>query len=377
MGAEQKIPRLPQTQPSQWIAAHADHLFDAVVIGAGQSGLAAAYELKRRNLDFVVLDSNPIPGGAWQHRWDSLTMNDVHGVADLPGSVAPERSQERSNQIIPAYFAEYERDYELPVIRPVTVRRVEDDAPHLRVLTSVGVLRTRHIVNASGTWTRPFVPRYPGMETFLGEQFHTSAYPGAEHFRGKTVLVVGGGASAVQFLGELAHVTEDLLWATRRPPAWRDGDLDGLGAVTWVEQRAVAGEAPASVVSSTGLFLRPQEQYAASLGIYERRLDMFEALEPDGARWADGRFERLDAIIWATGFRPATVHLSPLHLKSPSGGIALERVPGDVQGATTAIADPRIHLVGYGPSASTVGARHAARRAAIAVKKAVGEPLGV
>ncbi|WP_425595168.1 NAD(P)-binding protein [Propioniciclava sinopodophylli] len=62
---------------------------EAVVIGAGQAGLSAAPHLQRLVIDFVVLDANDGPGGAWRHRWDSLTMADVHGVADLPGVPAP------------------------------------------------------------------------------------------------------------------------------------------------------------------------------------------------------------------------------------------------------------------------------------------------
>ena len=54
---------------------------EAVVIGAGQAGLSAAHHLQRLVIDFVVLDANDGPGGAWRHRWDSLTMADVHGVA--------------------------------------------------------------------------------------------------------------------------------------------------------------------------------------------------------------------------------------------------------------------------------------------------------
>jgi NAD(P)H-nitrite reductase large subunit len=86
-------------------------------------------------------------------------------------------------------------------------------------------------------------------------------------------------------------------------------------------------------------------------------------------RWADGRFERVDVILWATGFRPAVEHLAPLGLRSSEGGIALVPVPGNVQGATTAVRDPRVQLVGYGPSASTVGASRAGRQAALAVSR--------
>lgn len=343
---------------------------DSVVIGAGQAGLAASYFLTRDGIGHVVLDANAIPGGAWRHRWDSLTMNDVHGVADLPGESAPERSGRRANEVVPAYFADYERRHALPVMRPVRVDRVESEGELLAVHARERRWRTRTLVNATGTWTRPFVPHYPGIETFSGRQFHTATYPGVERLRGERVLVVGGGASAVQFLGELAPRT-GTLWVTRRPPAWRekfDGEA-GLAAVTAVEERVRQGLPPESVVSVTGLALRPQEQRAAELGVYDRRLPMFERIEPDGVRWADGSFEPVDVIGWATGFRSAIDHLAPLGLRSPGGGIALERVRGNVQGATTAVRDPRVQLVGYGPSASTIGASRAGRQAALAVRR--------
>jgi cation diffusion facilitator CzcD-associated flavoprotein CzcO len=344
-------------------------VFEAVVIGAGQAGLAASYFLRRRGVEHVVLDANPEPGGAWQHRWSSLSMADVHGVADLPGSAAPEVSRRAANRVVPDYFGDYERSQGLPVVRPVRVDRVDSDGELLVVHAGEQEWRTRTLVNATGTWTRPFVPYYPGIETFRGEQVHTAQYPGVDHFRGRRVLVVGGGASAVQFLGELAPVT-DTLWVTRRAPVWRDefDSAAGLAAVTAVEERVRRGLPPASVVSVTGLKLRPQEQEAARLGAYER-LPMFARVEPDGVRWADGRFERVDVILWATGFRPAVDHLAPLGLRSPEGGIALVPVPGNVQGATTAERDPRVQLVGYGPSASTIGASRAGRQAALAVSR--------
>ncbi|HEX5919591.1 MAG TPA: NAD(P)-binding domain-containing protein [Nocardioides sp.] len=346
-------------------------MLDSVVIGAGQAGLATSYFLRQRGVDHLVLDANPGPGGAWQHRWASLTMDDVHGVADLPASSAPDGSDRAAHLVVPDYFDGYERWHHLPVVRPVQVDRVESEGDLLVVRAGDRVWHTRTLVNATGTWTRPFVPHYPGIASFAGEQLHTAGYPGPDHFRGRRVLVVGGGASAVQHLGELAPVT-DTLWVTRRPPVWRDGGFDsaaGLAAVTAVEDRVRRGLPPASVVSVTGLALRPQEQEAARLGAYERRLPMFERIEPDGVRWADGRFEHVDAILWATGFRPAVDHLAPLGLRSPQGGIALVPVPGNVQGATTSVVDPRVQLVGYGPSASTVGASRAGRQAALAVSR--------
>lgn len=344
------------------------HVHDAVVIGAGQAGLSASYHLTRRGLDHVVLDADEAPGGAWQHRWDSLTMDEVHGVADLPDAPAPGGSAERANAVIPGWFGDYERSNHLPVLRPVRVDEVTSEGELLVVRAGDRTWRTRTLVSATGTWTRPFVPRYPGQETFRGEQLHTVDYPGPEQLAGKRVLVVGGGASAVQFLGELAPVTETL-WVTRRPPVWRDDDFTpeaGRQAVALVEDRVSRGLPPASVVSVTGLALRPQEREAARLGAYRRR-PMFERIEPTGVRWSDGTFEPVDVILWATGFRPAIGHLAPLRLRSEYGGIALDTTPGSA--ATTAVADPRVQLVGYGPSASTIGANRAGRHAALAVAR--------
>ncbi len=72
-------------------STNASEVLDSVVIGAGQAGLSASYHLRRLGLRHVVLDAEAAPGGAWQHRWDSLTMDEVHGVADLPDGPAPGR----------------------------------------------------------------------------------------------------------------------------------------------------------------------------------------------------------------------------------------------------------------------------------------------
>ncbi|WP_203336954.1 NAD(P)-binding domain-containing protein [Nocardioides limicola] len=346
------------------------HIYDAVVIGAGQGGLSASFHLRRLGIDHVLLDANERAGGAWQHRWDSLTMSDVHGVADLPEAPAPERDHAPANRVVASWFDRYEREHDLPVVRPVLVDRVTSDGDLLIVHAGERTWVTRTLVNATGTWTQPFIPNYPGAETFAGEQWHTVDYPGPEHFDGKRVLVVGGGASAVQFLGELAPRT-DVLWVTRREPMWRQefDENAGRDAIGQVLERVRDGRPPASVVSVTGLALRPQEQQAARLGVYDRRRPMFARIEADGVRWADDSFEAVDAIVWATGFRPAIRHLAPLHLRSAHGGVALLAGSSDVQTAVTAAADPRVQFVGYGPSASTIGGNRAGRAAALAVRR--------
>jgi cation diffusion facilitator CzcD-associated flavoprotein CzcO len=131
-------------------------------------------------------------------------------------------------------------------------------------------------------------------------------------------------------------------------------------AVALVEERVRAGLPPRSVVGVTGLARTGVVRTALEKGALERQ-EMFSRLTPDGASWADGRHERLDAIVWATGFRSALGHLTPLRLREPGGGI---RVDG-----TRVLREPRLQLVGYGPSASTIGANRAGRAAALAVRE--------
>jgi cation diffusion facilitator CzcD-associated flavoprotein CzcO len=338
----------------------AEQVLESVVVGAGQAGLSASYHLQRRRIEHVVLDADAAPGGAWQHRWGSLTMRDVHGVAALPGAPAPAEGHGRANAVVPAYFGDYERAHGLPVLRPVRVEVVTDGPDGLLTVRADDgrTWATRTLVNATGTWSQPHLPYYPGVETFRGRQVHTVGYPGPEPFRGLRVVVVGGGASAVQLLGEIAPVAAETLWSTRREPVWRTDHFTpdrGREAVALVEERVRRGLPPASVVSVTGLVLRDQERAAERLGAYARR-PMFRRVEPGGVRMPDGTLWAADAIVWATGFRPAVRHLAPLRLRSEHGGIRLD--------GTTAVADRRIQLVGYGPSASTIGANRAGRVAA-------------
>ena len=142
-----------------------------VVIGAGQAGLSAGYGLRRAGLapgsGFVVLDGEDGPGGAWRHRWRTLRVDRAHRIASLPGlPFEPADTTRPAAEIVPAYFDAYERVFDLQVRRPVRVATVRSDGPDLLVDTDAGTWRTRALINATGTWTHPFRPRYPGADSF-------------------------------------------------------------------------------------------------------------------------------------------------------------------------------------------------------------------
>lgn len=354
---------------------------DIVVIGAGQAGLSAAYHLKRLapapELSFVVLDGSPEAGGAWQFRWPSLTLSTVNRIHDLPGmrfadaigTDTADRTEVAAAIAVPRYFAAYERAFELPVHRPVRVTVVCDRGDRLRVETDRGVVRARGVINATGTWETPYIPEYPGANRFAGRQLHTRDYRTADDFAGQHVVIVGGGISAIQLLDEISRVTTTT-WVTRRPPEFRAGPFDeaaGRAAVAMVEDRVRHGLPPNSVVSVTGLPMTPAIEAMRTRGVL-RRLPMFSEITVDGVRWSDGTVVRADVILWCTGFRSSLDHLAPLMLREPdSGGIVMT---GRL--ATQVARDPRVHLVGYGPSASTIGANRAGAAAASELSSFLG-----
>src|SRR5215210_430765 len=357
-------PGLSRPAPMPAPGSHLALKTDIVVIGAGQAGLSSAYHLKKRGLapgrDFVVLDGSPRAGGAWQFRWPSLRLSTVNRIHDLPGmpfseAVDTDATEVEASVAVPRYFATYEEAFSLTIYRPVKVSVVCDRGGRLRIETDRGNLSARGVINATGTWETAYVPEYPGADRFTGRQLHTKDYRTAGEFAGLHVIVVGGGISAIQLLDEVSRVTTTT-WVTRRPPRFRPGPFTaerGRAAVALVEDRVRRGLPPDSVVSVTGLPVTPAIEAMRERGVLDRQ-PMFEEILEDGVRWPDGTFLRADVILWCTGFRSSLDHLAPLVPREPGGGITMT---GRL--ATRVASDPRIHLVGYGPSASTIGANRA------------------
>lgn len=357
-----------RTAPPTFGAAMDD--VDVTVIGAGQAGLSTAHHLRRRDIDgdrLRVVDAEDGPGGAWRHRWPTLTVAQLNGIFALPDQQRDDVDQQApASTAVPDWFATYEERQGLDILRPVEVehvRAVDDpDDDRLEVVADVGTWRTRMLVNATGTWRRPHWPAIPGMRSFAGRQLHTHDYPGPGSFEGCRVVVVGGGISAIGHVVELAEVA-DTRWVTRRPPDWRSSEFTeehGRAVIERVQERVRQGLRTRSVVAETGLPDRGRWAEARRAGVLERH-PMFARLEEDGPVWDDGTRWPADVVLYATGFRPEVDHLAPLRLRTEHGGIRVE--------GTLALDDHRIHLVGYGPSASTVGANRYGRDAAIAISR--------
>lgn len=343
---------------------------DIAVLGAGAAGLTAAYSLKALGLvpfeDFVVLDAEPAPGGTWQRGWDFSRIGLAKEVVELPGM--PELGLEYraldpetpTREAVPTFHRRYEDAYELFVMRPARVTRVEPirRRPELTVSYRLGIgeqarersLRARIILNATGHWSSPFIPFTPGVLGFQGRQFHVAELESLEECRGRRVLVVGGGRSALAVLQELEFMAPETLWATRRAPDFIEAPRLSMGrgrvvpasaeADQRIERILARGSAFPSDVSLSGIPLTRRIASSVRSGYLHSR-GPIERFMPRGVRFADGSEAELDVVLWATGFRESIRHLAPLRLRE-SGGMARVREGWSRR-------DRRIAFLGYGP----------------------------
>ncbi|HSE70492.1 MAG TPA: ArsO family NAD(P)H-dependent flavin-containing monooxygenase [Nocardioidaceae bacterium] len=344
------------------------HPVDVAVVGGGQSGLAAGFYLRRAGLEpgtgYVILDAAEQPGGAWPLMWPSLRTFSPTQYSSLPGWMMPPWTGDDGYppaSHVAAYLRDYERRYDLPVLRPTRVRDVRRARERLRVETDRGDWSARHVISATGTWSRPFVPRYPGVGSFRGKQLHAAQYRCADEVAGKRVVVVGGGNSAAQILAEVSTVA-DTVWVAQRPPRFLPDDVDGhaLFMIATARRRQIdSGKADGEGVAGLGdIVMVPSVRDARDRGVL-RAEPMFTRLTPSGVAWPDREVEA-DVVLWCTGFRAALSHLAPLGLRDREGRIATD--------GTRALREPRLHLLGYGDwtgsaSATLIGVGRTAKEA--------------
>lgn len=336
-------------------------MLDVVVVGGGQAALAAGFYLRRSGRRFVLLDDQPGPGGAWQHTWPSLRLFSPARWSSLPGWLMPEgedRYPTRDEAI--AYLAEYERRYALPVERPVRVHGAFPHGDSIRLATSAGDITARDVISATGTWRAPHWPVIEGETRFGGTRIHSATYSGPASFAGQRVLVVGGGNSGAQIFADLLDHA-DVSWVAREAPTFLPDDVDGQYLFEQGTARFKAlqeGRTPDPPRSLGDVVMVASVRAVRERGLLVHR-PMFTRFTRDGVQWPDGADERIDAVIFATGFTPALGHLAPLITPD-----ALGRVP--MTGAHAA-AHSHVWPLGYGDwtgfaSATLIGAGRAAKR---------------
>lgn len=365
-----------------------------VVIGAGPAGLAAAAELKRKGVEPVVLDRADCVGSAWRdRRYDRLRLHTVRWLSGLPGARIP-RAYGRwvKRDDFRAYLDEFARANDIRPRLGVEARRIERRNGGWRVETGGGPIDADDVVVATGYSNVPWLPNWPGRESFPGELIHSADYRNAAPYSGKDVLVVGAGNSGAEIAVDLVEGGADRVWlSVRTPPNIVRRDRFGVPsqligiAVQPLPPRAlnVVGRTLRRLtvpdLSDYGL-PAPRDGYTQlqrtgtvpilDVGIVDavrsRRVSVVGAVERfDGAEvvLADGSCVRPDAVVAATGYRPA---LEPLvgHL-----GVLDERGAPVVQGAQTHPDAPGLYFVAI--SIRLGGLVRAAAREAGAAARAI------
>lgn len=346
-----------------------DH--DVVVIGGGQAGLAVAYYLRRAGLDFVVLDAEERPGGAWRHTWDSLRLFSPAGYSSLPGwPMPPSRTKGfPTRDEVVDYLSRYELRYGFAIERPCEIEAVERDGERLRLrLKDQRSLTARAVVSATGTWCAPYVPDYADRELFRGIQLHSAHYRNPQPFAGKRVLIVGGGNSGAQILAEVSEVAETI-WVTLKEPVFLPDDVDGRVLFERASARVLGDVDQAATTTLGDIVMVPPVKEARDRGVLTS-VRPFERFTATGVVWRDGTETQIDAVLWCTGFRAATEHLRPLGVVEPDGRIeVLDQ---------RAVEEPRLWLAGYGnwtgaASATLIGAGRTARELVPRIKDALAD----
>ena len=177
-----------------------------VIVGAGSAGLATGALLQRAGLEPLLLEAGLEPGAAWRARYDRLRLHTPRLLSGLPGRRIPRRlGRWVARDGVLEYLREYAEGERLDVRTGVRVDRIERDGDAWRLETAAGPIQARDVIVATGYNGRPFVPDWPGRESFTGELTHSADYRNPLPYVGRDVLVVGIGNSGAEIATDVAE----------------------------------------------------------------------------------------------------------------------------------------------------------------------------
>jgi putative flavoprotein involved in K+ transport len=176
---------------------------DVVIVGGGQGGIALGARLRQLRVPTIIVERNARPGDSWRKRYKSLCLHDPVWYDHLPYLKFPPNWPVFSPKDKVADWLEmYTRVMELNYWGSSTVRHASYDeaAGEWTVTVDRGgeevTLRPQQLVMATGMSGRPYTPTFPGMNSFQGEQHHSSQHPGPDRYAGQRAVVVGSNNSA-------------------------------------------------------------------------------------------------------------------------------------------------------------------------------------
>ena len=323
---------------------------ETIVVGAGPAGLAVAGSLAAQGLVATVLERADSVGSAWRGRYDSLRLHTVRWLSQLPRAPIPRAyGPWVARDDLVAYLENYARSFGIAPQFGVEVTGIVRADQGWLVRTSTGDRPARFVVLATGVSGIPYVPDWPGRETFPGPFRHSVAYREPSPYRGLRVLVVGAGNSATEIAHELTRVAAEVQLSVRTPP--NIVRRDTLGVPSQLIGVALRGVPEAVMNPLSELLRRVTVPDLTAYGLPAPRRDGFTqflrsktvpildhgfvesvragriavvpavaAIEGPDVRLVDGTVLEPDAIIAATGYRPGLDRLvGDLSVLDPSG----------------------------------------------------------
>ncbi|MCQ4086457.1 NAD(P)/FAD-dependent oxidoreductase [Saccharibacillus sp. JS10] len=297
-------------------------IYDCIVIGAGQSGLATAYYLQEAQQNFIILEKSQEHLGSWANYYDSLTLFSPVSYSALPGLPFPEGSNvyPHRDEVV-QYLKSYAAMYRFPIYLGQEVIQVDKKNQIYTIQTASGEqFFTRAIICASGSFVNPYIPDILDRYKFRGEVLHSKDYRNEEGFPNKRVIVVGGGNSAVQIAVELAKAA-NVTMASRGPIKFKPQIIAGKDIHFWLTflrlDRSRWGKR----------LLKKSSESVLDTGKYKKAINqgkpdvkkMFKSFTEYGVVWEDETHEQIDTVIFATGYISKFEYLSNLGIVDSSG----------------------------------------------------------
>ena len=180
-------------------------MLDFIIIGAAQAGLSMAYELKKLNKTYLVVDGGKEIGGSWLSRWDSLTLftpteyNHMSGLKfDAPKGHYPNKYE------VAEYFKSYVDKFEIPIQFNTLITNVKKTSNGFELEHEGGLLKSKNLIVATGPFHIPYTPPCATKISNNIFQIHSNYYKASNQLQDGDALVVGGGDSGYQILDEIS-----------------------------------------------------------------------------------------------------------------------------------------------------------------------------
>lgn len=234
---------------------HAMEPIDAVVIGAGQAGLATSYELTRRGVEHVVLERGKV-GETWRsERWDGFYLNTPNWSLQLPGFHydGPNPDAFASLRETVGYFEAYAESFCAPVREQTGVTGVRRTSNGLQVETPAGAIEARSVIVAAGAYQRPTPNRLAQALPSGVMSLHTTEYRRPSQLPEGAVAIIGSGQSGCQIAEELRAAGRDVYLSVGRCP-WVPRRYRGRDVMYWNIQTGLADQTVDTLPSPAARF---------------------------------------------------------------------------------------------------------------------------